>query len=140
MAKKIFPYPESEIGNSFSSGISTYVDWEPRANIIDAGEHLIIEMELPGVKQEDVSIQLETPSQLIIRGSKRQPRINNNPPGHNHNNTTYLLFEREFGTFYRRIVVDFALDANKIKSTMENGVLTVILTRKKAEKISIKIS
>lgn len=137
MAKKIFPYAESEIGNSFSSGISTYVDWEPRANIIDAGELLVVEMELPGVNKEDVSILLETENQLIIRGTKRQPRVNHNPA--KHVNTTYFLFEREFGTFYRRIVVDFPLDATRIKSTMENGVLTVTLARKKIEKISIEI-
>ncbi len=138
MAKKIFPYPEAEIGNSFSAGISTYVDWEPRANIIDAGELLIVEVELPGVNKDDVSIYLEGDNQLILRGTKRQPRVNANPD--TQSKTTYYLFEREFGTFYKRIVIDFPLDSANIKSVMENGVLVVTLPRKKTEKISIEIN
>ena len=38
---------------------------------------------------------------------------------------TYYLFEREFGTFYKKIVIDFPLDTTTIKSNMENGVLSI---------------
>lgn len=135
MAKKNFSFPDKELGNNFSSGISTHVDWEPSTNIIQYGQVLIIEVELPGVKKEDVSISLEDESHLIIRGTKRQPRLDQNQES----KATYYLFEREFGSFYKRILVDFPLDASKIDSVMEQGVLTVKIPKKQPEKISVKI-
>ncbi|MCP5052167.1 MAG: Hsp20/alpha crystallin family protein [bacterium] len=135
MAKKTFLFPEAEIGGNFSSGISTHVDWEPRTNIIEAGNLMLVEIELPGVNKDDVSIQLQDESHLIIRGTKHQPRLNTEPE----EKTTYYLFEREFGSFYKRIAIDFPLDSSKIESQMENGVLTVEIPKKKTGKISVDI-
>lgn len=133
MAKKSFLFPKNGMDDNFSSGISTYVDWEPRTNIIEAGENIIVEVELPGVNKDDVSMVLENDNLLILRGIKRQPRLNEAK------RVTYHMFEREFGSFYKRIVVDFPLDSSKIESVMENGVLTVKIPRKKAERISVEI-
>jgi len=132
MAKKNFSFSEVEISKNFSSRISTHVDWEPNTNIIEAGDILIIEVELPGVIKDDVSILLQGSNELIIRGIKNQPRLNESQ-------VTYYLFEREFGSFYKKITIDFPLDSTNIKSTMENGVLIVQIPRKKIEKISVDI-
>lgn len=134
MAKKSDLFPETEISDNFSSRISTHVDWEPRTNIIESGDIVVIEVELPGVKKDDVSLVLEGDNVLIVRGIKHQPRVNNG-----NTQVTYLLFEREFGSFYKRIIIDFSLDSCKIESVMENGVLTVEIPRKKTERISVKI-
>lgn len=133
MAKRSFLSPDSEVNDSFSSRISTHVDWEPRTNIIETGDIVIIEVELPGVNKEDVSIVLDDDNILIMRGLKRQPRLNESK------GVTYHLFEREFGSFYKRIIIDFPLDSSRIKSVMENGVLIVKIPRKKAERISVEI-
>jgi len=132
MAKKKFSFSEVEISKNFSSRISTHVDWEPNTNIIEAGDILIIEVELPGVNKDDVSILLQGSNEFIIRGTKNQPRLNETQ-------VTYYLFEREFGSFYKKIIIDFPLDSSNIKSTMENGVLIVQIPRKKIEKISVDI-
>jgi HSP20 family protein len=132
MVKKKFSFSEIEISKNFSSRISTHVDWEPNTNIIEAGDLLIIEVELPGVNKDDVSILLQGSNELIIRGTKSQPRLNKPQ-------VTYYLFEREFGSFYKKIIIDFPLDSSNIKSTMDNGVLIVQLPRKKIAKISVDI-
>jgi HSP20 family protein len=132
MAKKNFSFSEIEISKNFSSRISTHVDWEPNTNIIEAGDKLIVEVELPGVNKDDVSIMLEGRNELIIRGNKLQPKINEPQ-------VTYYLFEREFGTFYKKIIIDFPLDTSNIKSVMENGVLIVQIPRKEVSKISVDI-
>jgi HSP20 family protein len=133
MAKRNFLSLDSEVSNNFSSRISTHVDWEPRSNIIEAGDVVIIEVELPGVNKDDISMVLDNDNMLIMRGIKRQPRLNESQ------GVTYHLFEREFGSFYKRIVIDFPLDSSRIKSVMENGVLIVKIPRKKAERISVEI-
>ncbi len=134
MAKKNFPF-EVSVGNNFSHGISTHVDWEPRTNIIETenNESLVIEVELPGVIKSEVSIFLEEESYLIIRGAKKQPRLGES------GRMTYLVFEREFGSFYKRILLDFPVEVEKIASVMENGVLTVTIPRKKPETVSVEI-
>lgn len=132
MAKKTFSIFEIEIGKNFPKGISTKVDWEPNTNIIEGEEELIIEVELPGVNKDDVSIILQGNQELLIRGIKKQPRLNNPK-------VTYYLFEREFGHFYKKIIIDFPLDTSNIKSIMENGVLNVRIPKKKTKKIDVKI-
>jgi len=132
MAKKNYSIFEIEISKNFSSGISTKVDWEPSTNIIEADEELIIEVELPGVNKEDISIVLQGTQGLVIKGIKKQPR-SSKPQ------VTYYLFEREFGHFYKKIIIDFPLDTSNIKSVMENGVLIVTIPKKKIHKISVNI-
>ena len=132
MAKKNYSIFEIEIGKNFPTGISTKVDWEPNTNIIEADDELIVEVELPGVKKDDVSIVLQRDQDLIIRGEKKQPRPNQSQ-------VTYYLFEREFGHFYKKIVIDFPLDTDHIKSSMEDGVLQIVIPKKEARKIAVNI-
>ncbi len=132
MAKKNIPFSEVEISKNFSSRYSTQVDWEPNTNIIETGDTLIIEMELAGVHKEDVSVLLQGSTEMVIKGTKQQPRLDGTQ-------VTYHLFEREFGAFYKRIVIDFPVDEANIKSVMENGVLIIEVPRKKAAKILVDI-
>lgn len=132
MAKRDYPFSDADIIKNFSSGICTQVDWEPRCNIIESDHILFIEVELPGVNKEDVSIMLQGGNELIIRGFKRQPRLESQ-------HVAYHLFEREFGNFYKKILADFPLDAARISSKMENGVLTIQLPREATPKISVNI-
>ena len=132
MAEKNFSFPKIEIGSKFSTGISTHVDWEPRANLIDLGNTVIIEIELPGVNKDDVSLVLEKENLLIIRGVKHQPRPEEKE------RMNYYLFEREFGSFYKRIILDFPLDSEGICSKLENGVLTVKIPRKKTGNVPVE--
>lgn len=132
MAKKNYPFFEIEISRNFPSGISTHIDWKPNTNIVETQDSLIIEMELPGVDKNDVSITLLNNQELILKGVKKQPRLDQDL-------VTYYLFEREFGTFYKKIVIDFPLDTSKIKSHMENGVLYIEISKKIMAEVSVEI-
>ena len=132
MAKKNYPFFEVEIGKNYPSGISTHIDWKPSTNIVETRDALVIEMELPGVVKSDVSITLLNNQELIVKGLKKQPRLEQEP-------VTYYLFEREFGTFFKKIVIDFPLDTNTVKSNMENGVLTIEVRKRNASRIAVEI-
>lgn len=132
MAGKSISLFEIEVSKNFSSGISTHVDWEPRTNIIETENSLVIEVELSGVEKDDISIIMQSNRELVIRGNKRQPRLNDPQ-------VTYYLFEREFGSFYKKIVINFPLETSNIKSVMENGVLTITIAKKKIKKVSVDI-
>jgi HSP20 family protein len=132
MGKKNYPLFEIEISKNFPSGISTHIDWKPNTNIIETDDSLIIEIELPGVEKHDVTISLLNNQELVIKGIKKQPRLE-------HERMTYYLFEREFGTFFKKIVIDFPLDITRIHSVMENGVLNIQIPKKAVQKMSIEI-
>lgn len=132
MAKKTLISQGLQSREKFSSGFSTHVDWEPRTNIVACQSMLIVEMELPGVVIDDISILLENDRELIIKGTKPKPVINE--PG-----VAYYLFEREFGQFYKRIDIDFPLDSERIESEMKNGVLSVRVPRKPRKKVTISV-
>jgi HSP20 family protein len=132
MAKKNFPFFEVEISKNYPSGISTHIDWKPSTNIVETRDSLVIEMELPGVAKSDVSITLLNNQELIVKGLKKQPRLEQEP-------VTYYLFEREFGTFFKKIVIDFPLDTTTVRSLMENGVLTIEVRKRRESKIAVEI-
>jgi HSP20 family protein len=132
MAKKNFPFFEVEISKNYPSGISTHIDWKPSTNIVETRDSLVIEMELPGVAKSDVSITLLNNQELIVKGLKKQPRLEQEP-------VTYYLFEREFGTFFKKIVIDFPLDTTSVRSLMENGVLTIEVHKRRESKIAVEI-
>ena len=132
MAKKNYPFFEVEISKNYPSGISTHIDWKPSTNIVETKDSLVIEMELPGVAKSDVSITLLNNQELIVKGLKKQPRLEQEP-------VTYYLFEREFGTFFKKIVIDFPLDTNSVRSLMENGVLSIEVRKRRESKIAVEI-
>lgn len=130
MGKKKHSLFEVDISKRFSTGISTRVDWEPSTDIIEVGGNLVLEVELPGVNKDDISIHFEN-NQLIISGMKRQSHPLGKP-------VTYYLFEREFGHFHKKIVIDFPVDPDQIRSVMENGLLKVTVPRRRAKPITIQ--
>jgi len=132
MGKKNYPFFEVEISKNYPSGISTHIDWKPATNIIETEEALLIEMELPGVDKDDISITLQSNQDLIVKGVKTQPRQENCK-------MTYYLFEREFGSFFKKIVIDIPVDTNRIESRMENGVLIIEIPKRNSPRISVEI-
>lgn len=132
MPKKKYELSEIEISKNFPSGISTHIDWKPLANIIECEHSLVIEIELPGVDKKDISVTLQNNQELVIRGVKRQPRLEKN-------HVTYYLFEREFGTFYKRILIDFPIEPKSIDSSMENGVLTIEIRKSESHPVAVEI-
>lgn len=132
MAKKNYPFFEIETRDNFSSGISTNPDWEPSTNILETGKKVIVEMELPGVTKENISIYLEDNRELIVKGIKKQPETVSS-------DTTFYLFERKFGSFHRRIFIDIPINREEINSFMENGVLIIEIEKEVVDKISVDI-
>jgi len=107
--------------------------WMPCVDIYEKEAEIIIETELPGVSQKDISISLQT-NRVEIQGTKRE---NLSPL-----KIKYLRLEREYGKFRRTIVLPCAVCTERAKAFLENGILTLILKkfkRKKEKEVQIKI-
>lgn len=82
--------------------------------ITDRG--MIINADIPGVKQEHVHLKLADDA-LVINGKKNTERQES---GEN-----YHIMERGYGHFRRVIPIPFEADVKEIEAELQNGVLTV---------------
>jgi len=99
----------------------------PAIDVYQTPSEIVVKAALPGVKPEDVNIDI-TGDTLTIKGeSKAEQEVKRED---------YLYQERRYGAFSRSIVLPGGLKSDKAEATVEDGVLT--LTIPKAEEIKPK--
>lgn len=97
----------------------------PAVNITEDKDRYTIRAELPGMKAEDVDVQV-TGRNVSISGERRiQPEAEN---------ARYHRREREGGRFSRVVGLPGDIDAEGVEATMANGVLTVTVGKSEASK------
>jgi HSP20 family protein len=105
--------------------------WVPMVDIFEEPEHLRIVAEVPGVKPEDVKISVEG-NVLTIQGTKEQVAEEKAEKVHR--------YERTYGAFERSFTLPATVNADAIKATYENGLLTLLLPKlEKAKARQIKV-
>ncbi|HIP92155.1 MAG TPA: Hsp20/alpha crystallin family protein [Thermotoga sp.] len=105
----------------------------PDVDIYETENSLVIEMEAPGLKKEDIKITVED-GILVISGEKKVER--------DEKKKNYMVVERCFGKFERAFNLPDYVDPEKIKAKYENGVLTITMPKKEEKKkktIDVKI-
>ncbi len=105
----------------------------PAVDIYETDEGVTVIAEMPGVTGEGVEVSLED-DVLTIQGT-RAPEDTEGK--------RVLLQEYESGNYLRRFTVAETIDQDKIKATMADGLLTVILPKAapaKPRKIEVQMS
>lgn len=102
-------------------------------DLTETDEELIVEVDAPGVKREDIDITL-TDNSLSIKG-KRESKTEEK------SKNAYRL-ERHYGAFERRITLPCEVEAERVDAGLRDGVLTIRLpktakAREQARKIEI---
>jgi HSP20 family protein len=88
----------------------------PTLDISETESGFEIHCDLPGVKPEDVKLELHD-DRLSISGHRRSQEEQKEKNFHR--------IERTFGEFYRTVQLPGGLDADQVDATYEDGVLTV---------------
>jgi len=89
---------------------------------------LVVKASLPGVKPEDIDINVTGDLLTIKAEVKEEKEVKEE---------NYFRRERRFGTFCRSVTLPIEVDVDKAKAEYENGVLT--LTFPKAETVKPKV-
>lgn len=108
--------------------------WMPKMDVFEKDGELILKADIPGVPKENVKITVED-NYLVIAGDRKWEK--------EVKEEHYYRMERECGSFYRRLPMDFEVDPNLIKATFKEGVLEVkvpILAKKGPEPKLIPIN
>ena len=129
----IFPNRVARLlGEPFLSSFpSDNIAFNPAIDVVEQDENLVITAELPGMKKEEVELQIEN-GLLTIKGEKKQLKEKKTPRMH--------VFERSYGVFERVFALPQSVDLEKVKAEFENGVLTVTvpkLTHEKGRRLQI---
>ena len=95
----------------------------PLTNVTEDDDNYYVRAELPGIKSDEMDIQV-TAKGISISGERKIPVESNN--------VKYHRREREAGKFSRSINLSDDIDVDKVDARLENGILT--MTIPKAEK------
>lgn len=92
----------------------------PVVDMFSTAGAVIVEVELPGVRQEEVEISI-LQNTLTIRGVKyecfEEKKVN------------FVCMERSFGRVFRVIDIPYTVDTSRIKAAYKNGLLTIELPK-----------
>lgn len=94
--------------------------WTPSVDIHETEESFVLSVELPGVRKEDVILEVKD-SVLSIRGERRQEKEVTEKSVHR--------IERRCGEFTRAFNVPSNVDASRVKAAYKDGVLQVTLPK-----------
>ncbi|MDJ0818257.1 MAG: Hsp20/alpha crystallin family protein [Desulfobacterales bacterium] len=94
--------------------------WRPAVDIYEAENGVVLAVELPGVKKEDVSVEVKD-DVLTLKGER--------PANPDISEDSYYRRERFFGPFKRSFSLHQNIQPDLIKATFKDGVLQIEIPR-----------
>lgn len=115
--------------NSSAEGTSVG-EWEPRIQIAETKEAVNITAELPGIKEDDLDLQISSDGYLSICGEKENSFESNDKDAY--------FSEISYGSFKRTVPLPWDLDYDNAVARYNNGVLSVSIPKTPVEKQKFK--
>jgi HSP20 family protein len=122
---KDFPFLSCpEFSRENSEFVNARIDWKetPEAHVFKA--------DFPGLKKEEVKVEIEEDRVLQISGERNVEKEDKND--------TWHRVERSSGKFMRRFRLPENVKMDEVKASMENGVLTVTVPKEEVKKPDVK--
>ncbi|ORY74009.1 HSP20-like chaperone [Neocallimastix californiae] len=170
----LYPYPylsynpvksiENQISKTFNSDVFKSVDFSPKINLIEDENNYYIHADLPGMKKDQVKMELSDEDRVLTISGERETIIDDsdkdskkdstkeennkenanenketkkekqNETKNEENNKKYSRIECSYGKFSRSFSIPENADINNIQAKMENGVLEVTLKKMEPQK------
>lgn len=107
--------------------------WTPSSDIYETNDAIVIEAELPGLKKDDVNVEIND-NVLSIKGERKEEDEKNDD--------NYYRRERFIGKFHRAFTLPMDVDTEKISAKFKDGVLHLEVPKpeeKKPKKINVSL-
>lgn len=114
-----------------SQGLTPSQGAYPRVDVTAYDDRIEIESEVPGVKKEDVSVEV-CDGVLTIKGNKRQE-------SEEKKGGKVVFKELKRSSFQRSFLLDDILDANSVDAKFENGVLNIVIKKLEPSKVAPEV-
>lgn len=99
--------------------------WMPAMDLVEADDHFVLKADLPGMAEEDVSIEVRD-NALTISGERKAE--------HEKRERGWYRVERSFGSFSRSLSLPDGIDPDAIAASFDRGVLTVAIPKPEQRK------
>ena len=108
--------------------------WTPPCDIYETDKEIVLKMDLPEMRKEDVQVTHEN-NVLTLRGERKFEEAANRE--------NYRRIERSYGEFTRSFTLPALVEGDKIVAEFKEGVLTVMLPKReeaRAKQIDVKVN
>ena len=98
--------------------------WSPEVEVFERDGHLTVRADLPGLKKEDVKVEI-VEGALIISGERKEEK--------EEKGEGFYRSERTYGSFFRRLPLPEGVKVEEAAATFKDGVLEVMMPAPKRE-------
>jgi HSP20 family protein len=117
------------VSDEFFTPLSASGQLKPQVDVAATEKEYSITVEVPGVSEKDVKIEI-VDNTMTIRGEKKQEK--------EEKGKDYYRVERSYGSFQRVLSLPEDTDQDDVKATFKNGVLTIKIARRALPKPDVK--
>jgi HSP20 family protein len=97
-----------------------FMAWTPPCDIYETDKEIVLKMELPEMRKEDVHVTLEN-NVLALRGERKfEEKVDRE---------NYHRIERKYGEFMRTFTLPTFVEGTKVLAEFKEGMLTVTLPK-----------
>jgi len=131
---------EQELGRLFGTPLAAGQSagmgmpaWAPAMDVQEDKDSVVVQVELPGMKREEIQVSLEDGT-LTISGERKMEKPVEGVSVHH--------TERSYGLFERSVTLPTMVAADKVNAQYADGMLTVTLPKAdevKPRQISVKV-
>ena len=124
---------DEAVGRPHRRGETRAANWVPTVDIHEDQEGINISVDLPGLTQKDVKVNIDN-NILTLSGERKLE--------HEDKKDNYHRIERYYGNFSRSFPLPNTVNMDKVEAHMQNGVLKVLLPKReevKPKQIEVKI-
>jgi HSP20 family protein len=114
--RDVWPFARGERSPFGHRAQRDYGLWSPQIEAFQRGDQFVVRADLPGLKKEDVNIEL-TEDSLVIQGERRDQR--------EEEREGYYRSERSYGSFYRTVPLPEGAITESAKANFNDGVLEI---------------
>jgi HSP20 family protein len=131
----IFRRPFSLVGPSgWPRMRMSEVEVSPTVDVFEEGDEVVVKAELPGIKKEDIDVNLTDDTVTISGEKKKEDKVEKKG---------YYRMERSYGSFSRSLRMPAEVQSDKAKAKFKDGVLEIRVpkteeARKKEKKITVE--
>jgi HSP20 family protein len=99
--------------------------WVPPMDLVEAGDHFVLKADLPGLGEEDVTLEVQD-NVLTISGERKTE--------HERTEQGWFRLERSYGSFSRSITLPDGVNADAVEAKFDRGVLEVRIPKPQERK------
>lgn len=134
--EEFFRKPFSLMGPSWFPRLRMFETEEisPTIDIFEEGDNIVVKAELPGMKKEDIEVNLTDNAITLSGEKKKEEKVEKK---------NYYRVERSYGSFTRSLSMPSEVQPDKAKAKFKDGILEIKVpkteeAKKKTQKITIE--